>query len=455
MKQKIRLLKACIFLIILLPMQGCEKYLDAKPDAKIAAPTSIEDVQLLLDNYTVMNISSPNLAMQSDDDFYLTDTYLNSLPAEFQQAYKWEQDVEGLVDWRAGYKMVLHSNMALETLQKITADDFNRAAIKSLTGSALFYRSLAFFHLAQHFAIPYDAAGAAALPGIPLRVSSDINTPNIRHSMQATYDSIIAGLQHALPMLPATAVRVSRPSKAAAYALLSNLYLNMRAYDKAGEYADSALRLHEMLINYNSVSASAAVPFAQFNSEVIFGSAITGHRRFNLANGKVDSSLYDSYASNDLRKTLYYRASGSPGQYGFKGNYEGNTYGALFNGFTSAEMLLIKAEAAARAGQPTEAMEWLNRLLITRWKTGSFVPFTAADEGEALDIVLRERRKELVGRGKRWYDLRRLNTEAGRATVLKRKTGGNEILLPPTSKRYTFLIPYQVVNETGMQQNER
>ncbi|RZK98716.1 MAG: RagB/SusD family nutrient uptake outer membrane protein, partial [Pedobacter sp.] len=270
-----------------------------------------------------------------------------------------------------------------------------------------------------------------------------------------TYSGIIGGLKQALPLLPGTNALVSRPSKAACYALLSNLYLNTREYATAGKYADSALQLYDTLINFNSVSTSAAIPFARFNREVIFSSASYGHRRFNLTNGKIDSILFSSYSNNDLRKSLYFKASGAPGQFGFKGTYEGNTVGSLFNGFTTAEMMLIKAESAARNSEPGLAMQVLNTLLKTRWRNGTYINFTAANAAEALDIILRERRKELVARGKRWYDLRRLNKEPGRETVLKRKVGGTIIELLPGRKRYTFYIPYTVIQETGMLQNER
>ncbi len=443
------------FFILLAILPGCEKFLEAKPNARIAEPKTLEDVQWLLDYYVGMNINTPNLGMQSDDDFYLTDVYLSSLPAEYQQAYKWEQDVEGKADWAAGYKTVLHANLSLEILDKMVVNTSTAKQIKLLRGAALFYRSLSFFHMAQHFALHYEAAGAAQTPGIPVRLASDINTPNIRNNLSDTYQEIINSLQQSLLLLPEAATPVSRPSKAGAYALLSNVYLNMRQYSKAGLYADSALQLHSILIDYNTVSVSAAIPFAQFNKEVIFSSAMLGHRRFNLTNLKVDSVLYGSYAINDLRRTLYYKASGSAGQFGFKGNYEGNTYGQLFNGFTTAEMMLIKAEAAARNNDKVSALQILNALLRTRWKTGIYTDYTAVDAAEALTIVLKERRKELAGRGKRWYDLRRLNKETGRQTTIRRKVAGTIIELLPGSKRYTFYIPYAVIAENGMEQNER
>src|SRR5690606_36354563 len=104
-------------------------------------------------------------------------------------------------------------------------------------GGALFFRSLAFFHLAEVFAPPYDIQEAKSALGIPVRLSSDINTPNKRNTIEETYYQITHDLKKALPLLPSKSNLKTQPSKAAAYALLSNTYLTMRNYHSAGLYA--------------------------------------------------------------------------------------------------------------------------------------------------------------------------------------------------------------------------
>ncbi|RYE09038.1 MAG: RagB/SusD family nutrient uptake outer membrane protein [Sphingobacteriales bacterium] len=229
----------------------------------------------------------------------------------------------------------------------------------------------------------------------------------------------------------------------------------MQQYSKALLYADSSLQVNSNLINYNSLSPSAAAPFVQFNTEVIFAATNAGDARFSVNNLLVDSLLYQSYQTDDLRKTLFFKnLSPQPG-YGFKGNYDGNTYGQLFSGLAVDEMFLIKAECQARVGTHTSALQTLNALLITRWRTGTFVPFTAATNQQALDIILVERRKELVGRSLRWQDLRRYNLNPATAITLKRLVNGTVYLLPPRHPNYTFYIPQLVIQESGIQQNTR
>jgi len=68
------------------------------------------------------------------------------------------------------------------------------------------------------------------------------------------------------------------------------------------------------------------------------------------------------------------------------------------------------------------------------------MPDYATTENEALKMILSERRKELVFRGTRWMDLRRLNREPEHASVVRRQLDGKEYLLLPGDLRYTFLL---------------
>src|SRR5690606_36483702 len=101
----------------------------------------------------------------------------------------------------------------------------------------------------------------------------------------------------------------------------------------------------------------------------------------------------------------------------------------------------------------------LNRLLETRWQVGTYVPFHADNQEDALRSILGERRKELIFRGVRWSDLRRLNRDERFSTTLIRViddgTSSTTYTLPPNDLGYTHLIPQEVILRTGMQQNPR
>ncbi len=67
----------------------------------------------------------------------------------------------------------------------------------------------------------------------------------------------------------------------------------------------------------------------------------------------------------------------------------------------------------------------------------------AIDAEEAKVKVLQERRKELIFRGTRWSDLRRLNLE-GAGIGLNRIINGVTYTLPPNDARWVMLIPREV-----------
>jgi len=446
---------------MLLLATSCKKYLEEKPDKKLAVPVTIKDAQALLDNFGSMNCTYASSASASDDDFYLTDAYYNSLNLDYRILYTWDKlsvNARTNTEWNSLYADVLNANLALETVNKITPTITNEAAWKTAKGGALFYRAFIFLNLVQQYAQPYNKATAGMLPGIPLKLSADVNEPVTRAPLSDCYQRILTDLQAAAELLPNLDFHVARPSKAAAYGVMARTSLQMQEYALAEKYADSCLAINARLVDYNTVNASLALPFSMFNNaEVIFYSTVTGYPMVNVTNGRVDSVLYKSYAANDLRKAVFFKTNGTGANtyYSFKGHYSESSFGECFTGIATDEQYLIKAECRARAGDVAGALQWLNSLLVKRWKAGSFIPFTAADAGSALQLVLNERRKELLFRSIRWYDLRRLNQEATFAVTLKRKIGGVEYRLPPNDKRYTFFIPQVVIDKSGIAQNER
>lgn len=445
---------AGVFLLFMLNT-ACKKFLDEKPDVKLAIPATVADVQALMDQYNNINGFTPNMGAESDDDFYMKDNYYNSSKIDIQRTYTWDKEAYNESAWGYMYKIVLSANLGLETLEKIDITAGQPAGFNNAKGCALFFRGYAFYQLAQYYARPYNAVAAGTSPGIPVRLQSDVNTPNTRNNMQETYNQISSDLLAALPLLPNLGTPVSRPSRAACFALLADVYLTMGQYDKTKQYADSSLQIKSNLLDYNSLNAAADLPFAQFNAEVVLATNTSGAARLNPNNCVVDSVLFASYENNDLRKTLFYKNLGTGAGYGFKGNYDGSPFGQLFNGIAVDEVYLLQAEGAARLGNKDAALASLNTLLAKRYKTGTFIPVTAANATEALKKVLAERRKELAGRSRRWFDLRRLNQDPAFAVTLYRKVNGTIFQLPPNDNRYTFYIPLNVVELSGMEQNVR
>lgn len=443
-----------IFLFSLLIIMGCKKYLDAKPDKQLTTPSSIDDLQALLDNSSLLNEKDPAASEMSSDNYYLTYADWNSLNESERRLHIWEKDFifpQWPNQWGYAYDMVFVNNTVLDNINKFPRTSSNQLAWNNVKGQALFHRAKQFSQIAFAWSLAYDSISASTDLGIPLRLTSNFNEPSVRSNLQQTYDRIISDIKEAIQLLPISSIHVLRPSKPAAYGLLARIYLSMRKYNLAGLYADSALQLNSTLLDYNTINAGPARPFTRFNPEVVMDSYAGNFPTLTNSRAKIDSQLYRSYAENDLRKKIFFRDN-SNGTFGFKGTYSGGTGG--FTGIANDENYLIKAECYARAGDAVNAINNLNTLLIKRWKVGTFIPLTAANPQEALNTILLERRKELIYRSLRWMDIKRLNKE-GANIILNRILNGITYTLNPNDLRYAIAIPEDIINRTRIIQNPR
>ena len=447
----------------LLLMTSCKKdWLDAKSNKALVIPAILKDFQALLDNNTIFNAHFPGLGELSSDDYF--ETFIkwqaNSLATE-RNAYIWAQDIyagetynNAVNNWRFGYSQVFNANTVLDGLDKIEPDASSQSQWNSIRGSALFYRSFAFYNLAQLFSTPFDSLKPGTDLGIPLKLTSDINEKISRSTVKQTYDQIISDLKISLRLLPAAPQYKTQPSKASAYAMLAKTYLVLRDYKDAFLYADSSLQTYNYLIDYNSLTQGAnnTFPISSLNQETIFYATFDFYYTFfQQANFNVDTTLYNMYNGNDLRKTTFFFTSAGSVQY--RGSYTGST--TLFGGLAVDEIYLVRAECNARSGNLAAAMQDLNTLMAKRWKnTVVFQPYTASTMQQAISVILSERRKELLFRGIRWTDLRRLNHE-GANIVLKRSLNGQSYTLPPNDPRYVLPIPAEEIQSSGIQQNIR
>lgn len=438
-------------------ISSCKKYLDAKPDKSLSTISSIEGLQGFLDDYRIMNQRCTQATAIASDNYYLTDDLYTKLRTEEgREAYLWKSGVFKYEanDWLNEYNIVYMANIVLDGLKKIDKTARNAAAWDNCKGSALVYRAKSFFEIAQVWSKAYDSFTAAKDLGIPLRLTSDFNVPSVRSSNENTYLQIIKDLKQAVPLLPNSSDNVLRPSKPAAYGLLARTYLAMGKYSQAKLYADSCLAINNQILDFNSLDPTSSSPFGPIlytNPEDIMHSRINRGVKIMLVYvyARIDSLLYESYDSNDLRKSIYFRTN-ADGSHGFKAAYENANQ--FYNGLATDEIYLTRAECLAREGDVANAMKDLNKLLINRWKTGTFVPYTADNSSDALNKILLERRKELFYRMLRFTDIKRLNKE-GTNITLKRFIGGKTYILPPNDSRYALPIPDLVIQRSGMQQN--
>jgi hypothetical protein len=434
---------------------SCKKYLDKKNNAAQVVPTTISDLQALLDNTADMSVKTPANGEGSSDDYFILQNTFNARGELERRLYLWQKPENRFSeDWSNSYLPIYLSNLSLEQIEKIPVTSQNKTEWNQVKGTALFFRSFYCQQLAWIYCKAYNPSTAASDKGIVWREQSDFNVPSRRISLQESYDRINSDTKLAATLLPEIALVATRPSKCAAYALLARNYLTMGEYDSSLKYSSLSLGLYNRLMDYNNaadVAISTNFPFKIFNKETIFLTQMS--RLYNIVipgSALVDTVLYASYHANDLRRQAFFRASGNYRR--FKGNYTGSS--TLFSGIATDEVWLIRAESHARKQNKDAALSDLNTLLRTRWtNTIPYVDVTATDSNEALQIILRERRKELLCRGLRWIDIKRLNRD-GAGIIPQRYVNNQLYSLTPNEYRYALPLPEDIVAITGVAQNE-
>ncbi|WP_262887348.1 RagB/SusD family nutrient uptake outer membrane protein [Sphingobacterium sp. B16(2022)] len=434
----------------------CNNFLEVKPDIKMVIPKSLDDAELLLNDYATMNTGYPIYGEWSADEYYITpETFDARLDFDLRNTYTWMDIIyDDVSQWQRPYRAIFNANQVVEIINN-SGQDMDALKVKNLLGLAHFFRAFAFQQLVEVFAPAYQKETASVEMGIPLRLTPGIDEPSSRASVQETYDQVLRDYREASIRLPIEEGIKGRPSRASAYAGLARTYLVMGKFEEAYRYADSCLQLKSELMDFNNLDKNKALPIARFNAEVLFPAISATSGPMNLNYGLVDSLLYKSYEPNDLRKVVFFRANSYPlNSYGYKGSYD-NAMANLFVGLTASEVYLIKAEAGARIGKIEEALTALNTLGEKRFERNKYVAVTERNPELLLNLILKERQKELVFRGRRWSDLKRLNLDPRFQKTLKREMHGVVYQLVPNSRKYAYRLPEIVVNSGKIPQNIR
>ncbi|UPK68055.1 RagB/SusD family nutrient uptake outer membrane protein [Chitinophaga filiformis] len=455
-----------IFTLALLILSSCkkeDKFLDVKPQDKLFTISTLRDCEYLLQNERIFNYFQPTLGKASTDEYFVSESDLINLEPIYQNIYVWAKKIysPGANDanWSDAYSRVYYANTILDALKLLHIEAEDSKRVERIRAMALFYRSYAFNSLMQIFTTPYDSATASTALGIPLKLNSNMNEIPQRSSQQECYRQIISDVLSTLMHLPIKADYITLPSQNAAYGFLARVCLAIGNYTDARLYANSALNINDTLFDYNLAEPGPAFYYFMSLSqypvpEDIFHTIFLGDPlSSSVTRTIVDSSLYNSYEENDLRKSMFFMDY--LGQKRFKGSYEFKMVLSQYEGIANDELYLIRGECAARMGDVESAISDLNKLLVKRYKKGTYIIKVTKDPLEALKLILEERRKEMPFRGTRWTDLRRLNKDPRFSVTLKRIVNGTKYILTPNDSRYAMPIPDNEIELSGIQQNNR
>lgn len=454
----------CLMAGFVISCNKIDHFLNKKSKLSDVRPSTLKDFRAILNNTNIMNKNYPGVGILGSDNYYLTSTDYSYTSERYRDAYTWSKNQFSSYEssnWNRSYERIEYCNIILDGLNKVDKNTYNRSEFETIKGEALFIKAFTYYALCQIFCKPYSKSTASEDLGLILRKSSDINEKLTRATVKETYQTIIQYFEKAIELLPNIESNITRPTKLAAKAALSKVYLCMQDYKNALELASECLEENDDILDFNNssiINTESTYRFPQFsqNKEIIWYAEVGGNPpvwNYPSSLGIIDTALYGSYNDNDLRKILFF-LDNSNGKVKNRGCYTGNGYN--FSGIATNEMVLIKAECEVRIGKIEDALANLNALLIKRYKEGTYNRIAETNKLKLLRIVLNERRKELPFTGQlRWEDLRRLNTQPELADTLIRVINGKTYTLLPNSPRYVLPIPHDEIELSGVRQNKK
>ncbi|EFA44466.1 SusD family protein [Hallella bergensis DSM 17361] len=440
--------KYIVMLTIAAAMTACSDFTEIIPKGKVI-PTTTEDYREMTIDVANSSTGFP-IANVSCDDVFSTDQ--NGVSAT-SKAYFWLEDFYKVNEnddaWNKTYAHIYVMNVVIGNVMASTEGTTSEK--QAILTEAKVWRAYYYWYLQSLYAKDYNEATAATDLSVPLSLTPDLEAKLPRATVREVTDQIWADLDEAEKILPDQATNAFRPTKGAVYALKARILFYEHKYNEAAEQARLALSVNNSLYDMRTWTfKKSSKPSAGINGREIHNYK-SPEKLWYMSNSF--SSLITSFCISDDLKELY-----DEGDLRFKfyfsnltrtgGPWEDGRYRYLQNldySFSVPEMMLIEAEALAR-NNDSKALDIINKLRIKRIDTEHYKPLTANKETSLLDIVLKERRRELCLNSLRWLDMKRLAAEGIYKTVLKREFNGVTYKLEPNSKLYVLPIPLQVLS---------
>jgi hypothetical protein len=442
----------CFLILLALALTGCKKFLDVTPKGKFI-PKYIKDYEELAANPSFASNSNALLERLSDNTYFSDARILASLTSNTTKAYKWQPElyIETETDggWDPMYNNIYNANIILQDVEKL--ENGTETQRNEVLGDAHFNRAYAYWSLINIYAKDYEASTAGNDPGVPLLTVPDLEAKPKRATVAAAYELILKDLLLAKDQLPDLARNVYRNDKTAALALLARVYQSMDNYTEATQYARLTLQKKNTLLDFNTLSFKDPLkPYSGINGmSVVYlfpemiSYKVTGFGTI-LTRSSISPDFLSVLGTKDLRYVFNFtnlETNGKPTTepYPLYLNTE------LSFSIGVSEMMLIAAEGEARSGQIAPALSLLNNLRKKRFKPADYADLTASTADEALKLVIDERRRELFGKGLRWFDMRRLDNDSRFRRNYTRGNTAETYQLPAGSNIFVQQIPPKVL----------
>ncbi len=453
-------MKYISLILISMLLVACDGFIDETPKGSLI-PETVDDLGMILDGFDVFSgnaitYSHSNSTLMTDD-CRLPENVAPDVSLAGRNTYVWADEIytadQNDDDWNSFYHVIYLCNYILENIDNAPAGSgvYDRDFVK---GSALLNRAHSYFILVNLYGKHFDTSSSATDLGVPMPLESDININYGRSTVKEVYDQVILDLKDAVDLLPNKSEYTFQGTKPAALGLLSRVYLYQENYSLAWQYAEQARAIIPELTDYNTIEHIVPgqpdfgltnwPPFAGWEKpDVIFFKWETDF----LSQYYVSEELLNLMdQTNDLRFLIFftdkmYNASDlDPNGYKLSGVAD------LNRGVSLGEIILTEAEAKLRDPNvsESEALNVLNEMRLKRYLVGT-PAWTETEPDALLQLILNERRRELLFKGLRWFDLKRLNRDPKTQKTITHTLTGETHTLEPGSNRYVLPIPLKVL----------
>lgn len=379
--------------------------------------------------------------------------------------------------WDLMYDPINNCNGIIKYIDNAAGTAADKDLIK---GKALATRGFLYLTLASHYSFAIDKDPNAVCVPIYTEPTDYSVATNGKpaSSVSEVYQQALNDLQDALNLIPESYSHGSAstqqyvPDRLVTLGLLARANLYVRNWQKAYDYAVAALAINSYLMNETEYKSG----FSDYtNNEWMWGFSATIDDNFPcylfyFKDTTTPGSYYTSlntdpwfkamFEDEDYRKDLFNWGKTNSGKWAllnskFKFKDIGNMLADIVLMRTS-EMYLIKAESAAQLpGKETEAQQTLQTLRQARMKSGMTAAVVIETGDNLIEVIWKERRKELWGEGFSLTDIIRNQQTVTRKAYSEdvtingstvALTGHTTLTLPdltpfePNSKYYLFRI---------------
>lgn len=451
---------------------SCDDYLSTIPKGE-KIPLTFEDYNAFI-RYQDLHYNDNSQQLYLMNDIFQTQSFFNSYELA-RINYMWDEQADRKVQdnqplyssntttYLQCYQAISHWCLIIEDANKLT--ECTPQQQEMIKAQAKVLRAMAYFHLVNYYADQYTKENAKMTLAVPLVVSANVQSPSPQVSIDEIYQFIISDLSEtSIELLPLSNETLFHPTKAAGYGMLARVYLQMSDYENALKFAQKALDINSKLFDWRPYYLANKT---EFDNPDLYAYSFPEVTRTNPEN-YVFAFSTQMATSKPFNIPLERAADFEPGdlrlitKWKFRKYETGDRFfsfrGDNFNGggISSPEMYYIKAECLARKGQIKEAMDLLNDVRITRFRTEDYKPLAASTEIEAINYIRKDKSLEFLQTVIPFYDMRRFNKDPKYATTLTKVVNGKTYTLKPDSHMWIMPFSEKIMTNPGnnpIQQN--